>query len=80
MAYIPLGPEAKVKGKSAVDVLGARLGRSIGSASQQLLVLLAGGSILRCAPALGVLYLLAIFFWTDAVLTLGKLFTDKESK
>jgi len=74
MSYIPLGPEAKVKGKAAVDVLGARLGRSVGSASQQVLVLAAGGTILRCAPALGVLYLIAVFFWCKSVGVLSKLF------
>ncbi len=84
MAYIPLGPEAKVKGKAAVDVMGARLGRSLGSASQQLLVILVGqGSILNCAPFLLFFYATAIGFWVDAVSILGKLFNttnEKQSK
>ena len=75
MAYIPLGPEAKVKGKAAVEVFGARLGRSIGSASQQLLVLASWGSgIIQCAPQLGILYCTALLFWSKSVLTLGQLF------
>jgi len=74
MAYIPLGPEAKIKGKAAVEVMGARLGRSIGSASQQLLVLLLKGNILNCSPYLGLMYVSVVFYWTDAVRTLGKLF------
>lgn len=81
MAYIPLGPEAKVKGKAGVDVMGSRLGRSLGSASQQLLVLgfAAGGSILECAPSLGVFYVIAIGAWSRSVGILGKLFGDRKS-
>lgn len=78
IAYIPLGPEAKVKGKAAVDVLGARFGRSIGSASQQMMVLLAGGSILTCAPALGTMYLLSVASWTRAVSVLDKTVSKEE--
>jgi AAA family ATP:ADP antiporter len=81
MAYIPLGPEAKVKGKAAVDVLGARLGRSAGSATQQLLVFLvggAGGSILNCAPYIGACYVAAIAMWSNAVSVLGRLFDDSD--
>jgi len=83
MAYIPLGPDAKTKGKAAVDVLGARLGRSMGSASQQLLVFLVGGasgSIVNCTPYLGVCYVTAIATWSKAVGTLGKLFVTPEVK
>ncbi|KAL7516451.1 hypothetical protein ACHAWX_001466 [Stephanocyclus meneghinianus] len=83
MAYIPLGPEAKVKGKAAIDVLGARLGRSMGSASQQLLVLLAGGptgSILNCAPYIGGLYVSAIALWSNAVGVLGQLFDESQKE
>jgi AAA family ATP:ADP antiporter len=85
MAYIPLGPEAKVKGKAAIEVLGARLGRSVGSASQQLLVLLAGGptgSILNCATYIGGLYVAIIALWSNAVGVLGQLFdySQKDKK
>ena len=77
IAYIPLGPEAKVKGKAAVDVLGARSGRSIGSASQQFMVLVAGGSILNCAPALCIIYLISVTSWSRAVNVLSKI-VEKE--
>ncbi|KAL7433001.1 hypothetical protein ACHAXM_003361 [Skeletonema potamos] len=83
MAYIPLGPDAKTKGKAAVDVLGARLGRSMGSASQQLLVFLVGGasgSIMNCTPYIGACYVTAIAMWSKAVGTLGKLFVTPEVK
>jgi len=85
MAYIPLGPEAKVKGKAAVDVLGARLGRSMGSATQQLLVFLVGGasgSIMNCTPYIGACYVSVLVCWSKAVAVLGKLFdtTDPSLK
>ena len=82
MAYIPLGPDAKVKGKAAVDVLGARMGRSMGSATQQLMVALVGGpnsSIMNCAPYLGGCYLTAIVMWSNAVSVLGRVFDNVDT-
>ena len=65
MCYIPLDKEAKTKGKAAIDVLGARLGKSGGALSQQLLVLLFG-SIVRGAPVLSVLFGMVISIWIGA--------------
>jgi len=75
IAYIPLDPELKVKGKAAVEVMGARLGRSLGSLSQQLLVLsVGGGRMMDCIPFVGFLYVSTIGFWLRAVCVLGRLF------
>eukprot|EP00554_Chaetoceros_debilis_P012798 CAMPEP_0194122234 /NCGR_PEP_ID=MMETSP0150-20130528/49772_1 /TAXON_ID=122233 /ORGANISM="Chaetoceros debilis, Strain MM31A-1" /LENGTH=554 /DNA_ID=CAMNT_0038814987 /DNA_START=87 /DNA_END=1751 /DNA_ORIENTATION=+ len=76
MAYIPMDPEAKSKGKAAIDVLGARLGRSLAAGSQQILVL-ASGNILHCAPFLATLYLGTASMWMGAVKALGKSFDDE---
>jgi len=78
MAYIPLGPNAKVKGKAAVEVLGARLGRGLGSLSQQLLIaLMGGGSVMGCAVPIGVLYALAVGVWTRSVSVLAGAFEGR---
>ena len=81
MAYIPLGPDAKTKGKAAVDVLGARMGRSMGSATQQILVSYIGsGSILSCAPMLLIVYITTVFYWLSSVRILGSSFTHHFQK
>jgi AAA family ATP:ADP antiporter len=62
MTYIPLSKEAKTQGKAAIDVLGARLGKSGGALVQQLLVLLFG-NILTGAPIVASLFYLVIALW-----------------
>ncbi len=79
MAYIPLDQEAKVKGKAAIDVLGARLGKSGGALGQQALVLAFGG-IMRGAPVLAGLFYLVIFGWLASVDKLAHLFQENEKK
>lgn len=76
MTYIPLDGDSKTKGKAAIDVLGARLGKSGGALSQQLLVVLCG-SIMSGAPVLAFLFYGVIFAWISAVNSLAPMFKEK---
>lgn len=73
MTYIPLDEEQKVKGKAAVDVVGARLGKSGGALMQQGLILLFG-SIGAITPYIGGILLIIIVAWMIAAKSLSKQF------
>ncbi len=73
MAYIPLDQDSKVKGKAAVDVVGARLGKSGGSFIQQGL-LVAFGSIAAITPYVAISLLIIIVVWLFAARSLNKQF------
>lgn len=70
MSYIPLDQEAKVKGKAAIDVVGARLGKSGGSMIQAFLLLVLG-NIASIAPYVAAAVLLTIVGWIYAVRALS---------
>jgi AAA family ATP:ADP antiporter len=72
MAYIPLDEESKVKGKAAVDVVGARLGKSGGSMIQ--LGLLAFGPLVAISPYIGTVLIIIIVAWIIAARSLNKQF------
>lgn len=73
MAYIPLDPVSKVKGKAAIDVVGHRLGKAGGSLIQQALI--AAFQSLRAVPGtIAGILLVVIAGWIWAVLGLGRAF------
>lgn len=75
MSYIPLDQEAKVKGKAAIDVVGARLGKSGGSMIQAFLLLILG-NIASIAPYIAAAVLVTIIGWMFAVRSLSKQFVE----
>lgn len=72
MAYIPLDPEVKVKGKAAIDVVGARLGKSGGALIQQGLFLI--GPLAVVTPYIAIILFAIIIGWIIAGKSLGNQF------
>ncbi len=73
MAYVPLDQESKVKGKAAIDVVGARLGKSGGALINQGLII-AMGSLAAITPYVAGILFLIIFAWIYSAKSLGKLY------
>lgn len=73
LAFIPLSQESKVKGKTAIDGVGSRLGKSGGSLVQQCL-LIAFGSILGTTPIIAFFFLIALGGWIVSVRVIGRQF------
>jgi AAA family ATP:ADP antiporter len=75
MAFVPLSPECKLKGKAMIDGLGSRLGKSGGSVIHQTL-LLTFATISASAPYVAAFLLSAMVVWIVATRVLGKQFTE----
>ncbi len=76
MAYIPLDEESKVRGKSAVDGVGGRLGKSLGSLAitfgfLQISNIFYDGSIGSIKSYIAVLIVAILIFWIISVINLG---------
>jgi len=76
MAYIPLDQESKVKGKAAIDVVGARLGKALGSGTQIGLIAVFG-SLGAVTGHIGVILFFIIGAWIWAAKDLGAQFKKK---
>lgn len=79
MAFVPLTPECKIKGKAVVDGLCSRLGKSGGSVVYQML-LLAFSSIPAASPFVAVILFSVIGLWTGSTYFLGKEFNRMTRK
>ena len=75
MSYIPLDQESKIKGKAAIDVVGARLGKSGGGLVLQFILMF--GGIMDVVPILFVFVSLIVFIWIKAATTLSRLYHEK---
>lgn len=73
IAFIPLSPESKLKGKAAIDGVGSRLGKSGGSIIHGGLLMLFG-SISVSTPYVGLILLAVVIGWIGAVQSLGRRF------
>ncbi len=72
-AYIPLDPDARIKGKAVIDLVGSRVGKSGGSIIQEILLLFCG-TLAAIVPYVAVILLFFIALWILAVRSLHKQF------
>lgn len=79
MAFIPLSPESKLKGKAAIDGVGSRLGKSGGSVIHQGLILMLS-SVAASVPYIAGIFFFIIVFWGLTVISLGKKFDSLASE
>jgi len=75
LAFIPLTPECRLKGKAAIDGVGSRLGKSGGSVIHQGLLMFFG-TISLSTPYVAIILLGVIGAWIFAVRSLGKQFNS----
>lgn len=78
MAFIPLSPSEKLKGKSAIDGIGSRLGKSGGSFLMQLLFM-AFSTPMGASPYLFLIMILMMPIWVVSINRLSKEFEEKST-
>jgi len=71
MAFIPLSRESRLKGKSSIDGIASRFGKSGGSVIHQVLLMIFG-SLALSAPYVGIIVIFFIIVWIFATNVMGK--------
>lgn len=78
MAYIPLDPELKAKGKAVVDIIGSRVGKTISSWSVLLMFyVLVVQDVMDIFPYIAVLLTITLITWICSVFSLNQLYKQK---
>lgn len=81
MAFIPLDPESKIKGKAAIDVVGSRFGKSGSSWIQiGLIDLLGTGSVLSITHLLAPIVMIVVIGWILATRYINKEFIKRQNE
>jgi ATP:ADP antiporter, AAA family len=73
MAFIPLSNEERLQGKSAIDGIGSRLGKS-GSSFLLQIMLIIFSTTSACAPLVFIVFLVTIPLWMSSINSLGEKF------
>ncbi len=76
LAFLPLSPESKLKGKAAIDGLGSGLGKSGSSLTYQCFIILFG-SVALSTPYVAIILFVVLAAWLISTYTLGKQFLQK---
>lgn len=76
LAFLPLDPESKLKGKAAIDGLGSGVGKSGSSLLYQGLIIWCG-AVSSAAPYIAIILFGVLGIWMLSVLSLGKQFKEK---
>jgi AAA family ATP:ADP antiporter len=75
IAFIPLSPDSKRKGKAAIDGVGSRVGKSGGSLIHQTL-LISFSTISAIAPYVAMIFFAVCGIWIAAAVSLGRQFNQ----
>ncbi len=73
LAFLPLSPESKLKGKAAIDGLGSGIGKSGSSFAYQGFIILLG-SVALSTPYVAVILFAVLIAWIFSVVALGRQF------
>ncbi len=79
LAFLAVSPEARLRGKAAIDGLGSGVGKSGASLSFQALIL-SLGSITLCAPYIATILTVIFFAWIYSVVGVSKEFNVKSKE